>query len=240
MRRMISLTILLVAFAAPSSAQRITASLRGTVTDSTGAVVPGATVTVKNENSGFSRTTITNGSGSYSFGELPTGPYTVEVSLTGFKSVMRTGIILDVADVRGEDVRLEAGALSETVTVESPALAIQTIGGEVAGLVTGEQVRELPLNGRNFLQLGTLMPGVSQGDGFNTKDRGLMSGIELAHSLARTNEDMRLVVMSGHPPTEMALPHLRRPAAFLAKPFTPSELRQQMYAVLADVTDQQP
>ena len=67
-----------------------------------------------------------------------------------------------------------------------------------------------------------------------------MSGIELAHSLARTNEDMRLVVMSGHPPTEMALPNLRRPAAFLAKPFTPSELRQQMYAVLADVTDQQP
>src|SRR5262249_29981815 len=66
--------------------------------------------------------------------------------------------------------------------VESPAVAIQTIGGEVAGLVTGEQVRELPLNGRNFLQLGTLMPGVSQGDTFNAKDRGLMSGIELAVS----------------------------------------------------------
>src|SRR5207253_11220610 len=78
--------------------------------------------------------------------------------------------------------RLEAGAISETVTVQSPALAIQTIGGVVAGLVTGEQVRELPLNGRNFLQLGTLMPGVSQGDTFNTKDRGLMSGIELAVS----------------------------------------------------------
>src|SRR6266571_2467369 len=183
MRRMISLTILLlVAFADPSAAQRITASIRGTVTDSTGAVAPGATVTVKNENSGFSRTTITNGSGSYSFGELPTGPYTVEVSLTGFKSVKRTGIILDVADVRGEDVQLEAGALSETITVESPAVAIQTIGGEVAGLVTGEQVRELPLNGRNFLQLGTLMPGVSQADDFNTKDRGLGANIALAVS----------------------------------------------------------
>ena len=182
MRRMIALTILLVALAIPSFAQRITASIRGTVTDSTGAVVPGATVTVKNENTGFSRSTVTNGVGSYSFGELPTGTYTVEVSLAGFKTVIRTGIILDVADVRAEDVQVEAGALSETVTVESPAVAIQTIGGEVAGLVTGEQVRELPLNGRNFLQLGTLMPGVSQGDGFNTKDRGLMSGIELAVS----------------------------------------------------------
>src|SRR5947207_2474907 len=182
MRRMIALTILLVALAIPSFAQRITACIRGTVTDSTGAVVPGATVTVKNENTGFSRSTVTNGVGSYSFGELPTGTYTVEVSLAGFKTVIRTGIILDVADVRAEDVQVEAGALSETVTVESPAVAIQTIGGEVAGLVTGEQVRELPLNGRNFLQLGTLMPGVSQGDGFNTKDRGLMSGIELAVS----------------------------------------------------------
>src|SRR5207245_7489001 len=112
-------------------------------------------------------------------------PYTVEVSLTGFKSVVRTGVILDVADVRGEDVQLEAGALSETITVESPAVAIQTIGGEVAGLVTGEQVRELPLNGRNFLQLGTLMPGVSQGDAFDTKNRGRMSHIQLAGSGSR-------------------------------------------------------
>src|SRR5438552_18295706 len=111
MRKTICLTFVVVALAVPSFAQRITASIRGTVTDSTGAVVPGATVTVKNENTGFSRSTITNGSGSYSFGELPTGPYTVEVSLAGFKSVMRTGIILDVADVRGEDVQLVAGAL---------------------------------------------------------------------------------------------------------------------------------
>src|SRR5436189_1210653 len=130
MRRMISLTILLVAFAAPSFAQRITASIRGTVTDSTGAVVPGATVTVKNENTGFSRSTVTNGVGSYSFGELPTGAYTVEASLAGFKTVIRTGIVLDVADVRAQDVQLEAGALSETVTVQSPAVAIQTIGGK--------------------------------------------------------------------------------------------------------------
>ena len=66
--------------------------------------------------------------------------------------------------------------------MEANAVQVTTTGAEVAGLVTGEQVRELPLNGRNFLQLGTLMPGVSQGDGFNTKDRGLMSGIELAVS----------------------------------------------------------
>jgi len=176
------LTVVLVLLALPSIAQNISATIRGTVTDSTGAVVPGANVTVKSEGTGFTRSTLTNGSGVYSFPELPLGTYAVEVALTGFKSSQVRGVALNVADVRAVDVRLETGNLTENVTVEVPAVAVKTIGGEVAGLVTGEQVRELPLNGRNFLQLGTLMPGVSQGDNFNTKDRGLMSHISLAVS----------------------------------------------------------
>ena len=72
-------------------------------------------------------------------------------------------------------------------------MAVQTVGGEVAGLVTGEQVRELPLNGRNFLQLTTLMPGVSAGNDFNTKDRGLMSGISLAVSGSGLSNNMWMV-----------------------------------------------
>jgi len=177
-----TLTVLLVALSAPAFSQKITATLRGTVTDTTGAVVPGVNVTAKIEQTGFARTTPTSSAGVYSFAELPTGTYTIEASLSGFKSSVVRGVILNVADVRAVDLRLEAGTVTENITVEVPAVSVQTIGGEVAGLVTGEQVRELPLNGRNFLQLGTLMPGVSQGDTFNTKDRGLMSGIELAVS----------------------------------------------------------
>ncbi len=179
----VCLTLLLVMWVpAIAGAQLTTASIRGTVTDTSGAVVPGATVTVTGETTGFTRSTTTNTSGFYTLPELPVGTYTLEVTLQSFKSAVRKGIVLNVADVRAEDVQLETGAVSESVTVESAAVAVQTIGGEVSGLVTGEQVRELPLNGRNFLQLGTLMPGVSQGDTFNTKDRGLMSGIELAVS----------------------------------------------------------
>jgi hypothetical protein len=174
--------VLFATWAVPSFGQRTSASIRGAVTDTTGAVVPGVTVTVKSVETGFSRSTVTNSDGLYSFEELPLGTYSVDFSISGFKSAARTGIVLNVADVRAVNVQLEPGAISETVTVQSDALAVKTIGGEVAGLVTGEQVRELPLNGRNFLQLGTLMPGVSQGDTFNTKDRGLMSGIELAVS----------------------------------------------------------
>jgi hypothetical protein len=188
-----SLTVLLILWAVPSFAQRTTAAIRGTVTDSSGGVVPGADVKVKSEGTGFARNTVTNAAGVYSFEELPVGTYTLEVTLSGFKSAIQTGILLNVADIRAVDVKLETGAISESVTVESNAVAVKTVGGEVAGLVTGEQVRELPLNGRNFLQLGTLMPGVSQGDGFNTKDRGLMSGIELAVSGSSLGGNMWMV-----------------------------------------------
>ena len=182
MRRATCVMLLLVAWSVPSWAQRTTASIRGTVTDSTGAVVPGATVTVKSEETGFGRSTVTNEVGAYSFAELPTGTFAVEVSLSGFRSAILKGITLNVADVFSANMQLEASGIQESVTVQAPAVSVQTTGGEVAGLVTGEEVRELPLNGRNFLQLATLMPGVSAGDGFNTKDRGLMSGIEVAVS----------------------------------------------------------
>jgi len=180
--RRLCLAGLLLLLAVPALAQQIRAAIRGTVTDSTHAVIPGAKVTVKSQETGLTRTATTNTDGIYSFPDLPVGTYQVEVEFTGFKSAVRTGVVLNVADVRAVDVQLETGALTEQVSVQVDALAVKTIGGEVAGLVTGEQVRELPLNGRNFLQLATLMPGVSPGDDFNTKDRGLMSGISLAVS----------------------------------------------------------
>ena len=89
---------------------------------------------------------------------------------------------LNVADVRVSDFQLETGAISETVSVVADTLVVKTVGGEVAGLVTGEQVRELPLNGRNFLQLALLMPGVSAPDGLNIKDKGLLSGSDMSVS----------------------------------------------------------
>jgi hypothetical protein len=185
--------LLILAAALPARAQRTTASIRGTVTDATGGVVPGADVTVKGTDTGLTQSTVTNTDGVFSFPELPVGTYSVEVTISGFKSSVQTGIALNVADQRTVNVTLETGAVSETVTVTSPAMAVQTVGGEVAGLVTGEQVRELPLNGRNFLQLTTLMPGVSAGNDFNTKDRGLMSGISLAVSGSGLSNNMWMV-----------------------------------------------
>ena len=175
-------TLFLVLLAVPALAQRTNATLRGTVTDASAAITPGATVTLRNEGTGLIRTAITNDSGLYSFAELPIGTYTISVELSGFKTANRTNIVLTVAEDRALDIQLEAGAVSETVTVESAVQSVRTIGGDVSGVITGSQVRELPLNGRNFLQLATLMPGVSAPDFLNVKDKGLLGGSDLAVS----------------------------------------------------------
>jgi len=166
----------------PALAQRTTASLRGTITDSTHAIVPGASVTVANQDTGLARTVTTNAEGLYSVSELPVGRYSITVELQGFKTTRRTDIALNVADDRKIDLELATGALSESVEVKAESTPVKTVGGDVSGVVTGEQVRELPLNGRNFLQLATLMPGVSAPDFLNVKDKGLLGGSDLSVS----------------------------------------------------------
>ena len=90
--------------------------------------------------------------------------------------------MLRVADEFSIDFELSAGDVKETVNVEASATPVRVLGGDVSGVITGEQVRELPLNGRNFLQLATLMPGVSAPDFLNVKDKGLLGGSDLSVS----------------------------------------------------------
>ncbi len=177
-------------FAVPALAQRSTATIRGVVSDPTSAVVSGAKVTIKNEETGLTRSGTTNSSGIYSFTDLPVGSYRLEVAIPGFKSEVRTKILLNVADNRSLDVQLATGQISEVVDVEASAVSVSTTGGEVAGLITGEQLRELPLNGRNFLQLATLMPGVSAPDALNVKDKGLLGGSDLSVSGAAVTANL--------------------------------------------------
>ena len=165
-----------------AAAQRTTASVRGTVTDASKALVPGATVTVTNQDNGLVRTAVTDADGSYTLTELPNGRYTIAVTLQGFKTATRTDIALNVADDRKIDFELAPGNLTEDVRVQADAAPVKTVGGDVSGVINGQLVRELPLNGRNFLQLATLMPGVSAPDFLNVKDKGLLGGSDLAIS----------------------------------------------------------
>ncbi len=180
--RRLALILILSMLAAPLAAQRFTASIRGAVTDPNGDALPGATVNLEGTETGLNRTTFTNPSGIYTFGDLPVGAYEITFTLDGFKSSVISDIELHVADVREVSVQLELGDVSETITVESEAIPVDTLSGEVAGLMTGEQIRELPLNGRNFVQLTLLQPGVSSPEAFDTKNKGLLAGVDLSIS----------------------------------------------------------
>ena len=195
MRKLVTFFAVVVALtmATPSFAQKITGTIRGTVTDATGAVVPGAKVTVINDATGLTRSASTTSAGIYAFAELPVGTYTVRVENTGFKAEIRSNVVLNVAEARTVDVALQTGDISEVVTVEVPAVAVKLVGADISGLVTGEEVRELPLNGRNFMQLTLLQPGVSAINGFNTIDKGLSGGSDVSVSGGSVTSNLWMV-----------------------------------------------
>jgi hypothetical protein len=157
------LGLLLVVFAlCPllAGAQELTATLAGLVTDTTGAVISNATVTIIQNGVGDARTVQTDASGNYVVTNLPAGTYTATVTSAGFETFRAKDVVLNVAEKRGLNIQLRAGATSTTVTVEASAVSVDTESSAQAGTITGEQIRNLELAGRNFQQLVTLQPGV--------------------------------------------------------------------------------
>jgi hypothetical protein len=145
-----------------SLAQEITGNIRGTVTDPSGAVVPNATVKITNTDRNQTlRTVTTNASGEYVAPLLPVGHYSVSVEAPGFKGFTQTAVELNVNDRLTINAQLQAGATSETVNVEANPLQVELQTPATQGLITGVQVRQLPLNNRNYEQLVTLQPGVT-------------------------------------------------------------------------------
>ena len=148
-------SILLLA-AVPALAQLATAELNGRVTDESGAVLPGATVSVTQTATGLVRTAVTDSNGSYLMSSLPTGPYRLEVTLQGFRSYVQTGIVLQVGATPTINATLALGALEESVTVEAAAPLVDVKSAGVSEVVEQERIVELPLQGRQVTDLITL------------------------------------------------------------------------------------
>ncbi len=149
--------------AGPALGQTSQASLTGTVHDPQGAAVPGATVEAINVRTNLANETITSEVGVFSFSALQPGEYTVEAELTGFKKLIKTGVILNAADRQTTGVFvLEVGGITDTVslTADAAAMQIKITSAEIGEIVTGRHVQELALNGRNVLDLMKIIPGV--------------------------------------------------------------------------------
>jgi len=156
------LSLMILGLSAASLAQELAATLSGTVTDASGAVVSGATVVVHSTETGADvRNVTTTSSGSFNITNLPAGSYTVTVNNAGFQTYVAKDVVLNVAEKHTLDVQLKAGQVSQTIEVMAENTPIQTTTAEESGTVTGDQVRELALNNRNFEQLILLQPGVA-------------------------------------------------------------------------------
>src|SRR5499426_3570859 len=134
-------------------AQLSTAQLSGRVTDESGAVLPGVTVTATQTDTGFVRSDVTDGSGAYILSNLPTGPYRLEAALQGFRTYVQTGIVLQVAGSPVVNVSLSVGNLEESVTVEGAAPLVDVKSAGISAVVRNEEILQLPLNGRNAVEL---------------------------------------------------------------------------------------
>src|SRR5690348_2596033 len=157
-----------------------TGQLTGTVHDSSGAAVANAKVTVSNASQGINRPTTTNSSGDWLVGGLPGGTYDVSVEAPGFKKFQTKSIALRIGQKLRQDATLQVGATATEITVQGTTVAAETQSSDLAGTVTGKEITQLELNGRNFTQLVTLVPGVSNQTGQDEGTVGVYGNVSFS------------------------------------------------------------
>ena len=192
--------LLLLVVSVPAHAQVTTATLVGLVRDNSGAVIPGASVVATHEGTGVAREGISDANGEFVFSALPSGPYTVRIELTGFKTISQRGIQLGAGQTLRQTFTLEVGAMSETVTVTGDAPLVETATSLQADSLGSQEVRELPVNRRNIQNLIGLTAGVViTGTGSAGGSGGVHGSV---HAIERPESVLRafpkLVVVSEH------------------------------------------
>lgn len=194
LRSWFSLVCLALALSAmPTLAQQTTGGITGTATDGSGAAVPNVSVTVADAATGFTRTVTSNGSGQYVITDLPTGTYKLTITSPNYKTSVTNGVEINVATTDTVNAQLAIGDTSESVTVEDTNISVQTESGALGQVIDGNQVKELPLNGRSFVQLTQLQPGVSAANNFDTKNKGLQGGVDMSVNGNPTTNNLFLI-----------------------------------------------
>src|SRR5271163_1243074 len=180
--RMLSYILLAVLLAIPFSlhAQQNSGTITGSVIDPSGAAIPGATITVTNTATADKVTAKADGQGNFTVAQLPVGTYEVHVTQGNFKEYVETGVQVHTSTFTEVKASLQMGQVTEKVTVSAQAVQVETTSASVGEAVSGTQVRELPLNGENFVGLTQLSPGVSAAQGANFVGKGLDGGVNFS------------------------------------------------------------
>jgi hypothetical protein len=190
---LLSLLALLMLSSVPAFAQNITGSVRGAVLDDQGRGIAGADVRITNMDTGASRADKSDKDGAYGFESLPIGRYSLRVDKEGFNSFDEKDIIVHVNDSLTFDARLKVGSKTETIEIVASSIQVETATGDVSGTLSGAQITDLPLNGRSFAQLVTLVPGVSTDSGFSYDKKGVNGGADISISGGPSNANLWLV-----------------------------------------------
>ena len=146
----------------PAVAQITSATISGTVKDQTGGVLPGVDVVIKNLDTGLSRSVVTDANGYFTVPGLAPGRYEARAGLAGFTTAVQTGIVLEVAQQAGLNVVLKLGTTEEAITVTGESPLVDVRSSALSAVVDQKTIEELPLNGRNYIMLATLQPGIVQ------------------------------------------------------------------------------
>ncbi len=188
MKRLVFAVLVVFALAVAANAQTFRGTILGTVTDSSGLAVAGATVTVKNTGTGLLRTTQTTADGSYALTELPIGTYTVTISQSGFQTSLTTDVAVNVAGERRVDVALKPGQVTERVEVSGAELPqVETTSNELGGVLTSQTVQDIPVNGRDYTKLIFLNPGVAGSPDLITDSPGSFGVFSMNGARGRAN-----------------------------------------------------
>src|SRR5215472_14726911 len=185
-RSLLFVAVLLLA-ASFASAQTFRGTILGAVTDTSGAVLPGATVKVVNVNTGLERTTLTSADGSYSVPELPLGTYSVTVSQSGFETAITKGVTVNVAADSRVDVVLKPGQVATEVEVTGEVPQVDTTSDTLGGILTSKTIESVPVNGRDYTKLIYLNPGVSGSPDQITDSPGSFGVFSMNGSRGRSN-----------------------------------------------------
>src|SRR5919109_584856 len=189
---LVSTALLVILGATPLSGQRSTANILGTITDSFGAAIPAAMVSARNVDTGVTQTAIGDSAGRYRLADLSVGTYDVQRENPGFQIVVHKGVTLAIGSELVVDFSLPVGQLTEAITVEGQVSTVETTSVALSNLVEPAQIRELPLNGRNYEQLILLAPGVQT---IGNVTKGLYYGAANAFSVSgsRANGQQELM-----------------------------------------------